>query len=145
MKKSKIVIALGLLVSAFHAFSAEKIVHTHVTFPANKNAQGARIEIHQLQKYFQNRHLEFAMVDTLYQDNLTMSMNSSYQVWVMDPHTKERLGYIRFRFAPGKFGISCYLPQNEAAICERLAIKPLQFLELPQDKVVQVLSLAVNQ
>ena len=134
----------SLMICSINSFSAEKPVHTHITFPADKHAQGVRVEINQLQKYFAKRQLEFAMVDILYQDNVTMAMNSSRQLLLTNPHTKEKIGYIRFRLAPGKFGVSCYMKPSESAVCENLTIKNLQFLDIPKDGVVQVLSLDVQ-
>ena len=137
-------VIVGFVGCSVNLFASEKPVHTHITFPADKHAQGVRVEISQLQKYFAKRHLEFAMVDILYQDNVTMAMDSSKKLLVTNPHTKEKIGYIRFRFAPGKFGISCYMKPSESAVCENLTIKNLQFLDIPKDGVVQVLSLDVR-
>ena len=84
MKKLLLYFALALGVAGFfiNANAAEKKVYKNFTIPADKYAQAVRIDVSQLQTYFKKRHLQFAMMDNLYENNIVLAVHATRKLIV---------------------------------------------------------------
>lgn len=146
MKKLLLYFAVVLGVAGFfvNAIAAEKKVYKNFTVPVDKNAQAARIDVSQLQAYFKKRHLQFAMIDNLYENNIVLAVHATRKLMVTDPLTKQKVGHITIRFSQSTLRVYCAMITPESAVCDNLEATHTEFLSTPKDGVVEIASLMVG-